>query len=209
VKGFRLLPKRHEFYEFFTSAAENAKLAAQALLRMANSLDQSEEFAKEIRRLEHEGDVITHRCVQVLNKTFMTPIDREDIHNLASAMDDIVDFIEAVSERLWLYKLSGRNAPLIDLAATLEESTREVATALSWLSDPHKRQDIFKTLEKIHTLENRGDEVLRSALASLFDDTPDPIQVIKWKEIYETAEIAIDKCETVANVIEGILVKYG
>jgi len=102
VKGFRLLPKRHEFYEFFTSAAENAKLAAQALLRMANSLDQSEEFAKEIRRLEHEGDVITHRCVQVLNKTFMTPIDREDIHNLASAMDDIVDFIEAVSERLWL-----------------------------------------------------------------------------------------------------------
>jgi len=84
-----------------------------------------------------------------------------------------------------------------------------VATALSWLSDPHKRQDIFKTLEQIHTLENRGDEVLRSALASLFDDTPDPIQVIKWKEIYETAEIAIDKCETVANVIEGILVKYG
>ncbi|MHA2620258.1 MAG: DUF47 domain-containing protein [bacterium JZ-2024 1] len=207
--GFQLLPKRQEFYEFFSRAAENAKAAARTLNEMVSQLEQSERYAAEIRRLEHEGDLITHACVRTLNQTFVTPIDREDIHNLASAMDDIVDYIEAVSERLWLYKLRGQNAPLLDLVATLAECIGQVAIAISWVSNPKKRKDTFKTLEDIHTLENRGDEVLRRALASLFENTSDPLEVIKWKEIYETAEIAIDKCETVANIIEGILVKYG
>lgn len=209
MKGFRLLPRKKDFYDFFCRAAENARVAAQSLVRMANNLYDSEEIANEIRQLEHEGDTITHECIQTLNKASLTPIDRDDIYRLACALDDIIDYIEAVSERLWLYKLTGKNPSLIDLVTTLEETTNDVVEALYWLNDPRKKNDISKTLEHIHTLENRGDEVLRRALATLFDGNPDPLQVIKWKEIYENAEIAIDKCETVATLIEGIHLKQG
>lgn len=206
---FRLLPARVEFYDFFHQAAENNHQAALTLVKMADDLDHSESIAGEIRHLEHRGDDITHRTIQMLNKTFVTPIDREDIHSLISAMDDVADYTEAVSERLWLYKLKGSNPALKQLARILEASTSLVLKVMKGLKDPRQRSGLFKILEEIHTQENQGDQVLRSALASLFENNPHPLEVMKWKEIYETAEIAIDKCETVANIVEGILVKYG
>ncbi len=204
-----LFPKKQEFYEFFLRAAENAHKAAITLVKMADDLENSEVIAGEIRNYEHQGDEITHHTIRMLNETFVTPIDREDIHSLISALDDVVDFTEAVSERLWLYKLKGVNPALQELARILQDSVAEVVQVMKGLKDPRQRKKVFGILEKIHTLENEGDRALRSALVSLFENTPDALEVIKWKEIYETAEIAIDKCETVANIVESIMVKYG
>ena len=204
-----LFPKKQEFYDYFLEAGENAHRAAETLVKMTEALDNSETFASQIREYEHRGDEITHHTVRMLNQTFITPIDREDIYNLISAMDDVVDFTEAVSERLWLYKLRGQNPALKELAEILKESMAQVVEALKGLKEPKARAKILKILEEIHSLENRGDQSLRSALTSLFENNPNPLEVIKWKEIYETAETAIDKCETVANIIESILVKYG
>jgi len=206
---FRLLPARVEFYDFFQKAAENAHQAAKTLVKMADDLEHSEAIAEEIRTLEHRGDEITHRTFQMLNKTFVTPIDREDIYNLISCMDDVVDYTEAVSERLWLYKLRGSSGPLKTLSEILEKMTGMMAKALQWLKEPRRRPEILKILEDIHTEENRADQALRAALAELFENNPDPLSVMKWKEIYETAETATDKSEAVAAIIEGILLKYG
>jgi len=128
---------------------------------------------------------------------------------LISCMDDVVDYTEAVSERLWLYKLQGSSGPLKTLSEILEKMTGMMAKALQWLKEPRRRPEILKILEDIHTEENRADQALRAALAELFENNPDPLSVMKWKEIYETAETATDKSEAVATIIEGILLKYG
>ncbi|MHA2609667.1 MAG: DUF47 domain-containing protein [bacterium JZ-2024 1] len=204
-----LFPRKKEFYDYFLEAGENADRAAETLVKMADALENSETFASQIREYEHRGDEITHHTIRMLNMTFVTPIDREDIYRLIAEMDDIVDFTEAVSERLWLYKLRGQNPALKELAGILKESTARVVEALRALKEPRLRRKVLEILEKIHYLENQGDQSLRSALSSLFENNPNPLEVIKWKEIYENAEMAIDKCENVASIIESILVKYG
>jgi predicted phosphate transport protein (TIGR00153 family) len=202
--------KRDEtFLDLFERAARNILEGATVLAELINDLAQAEEKARRIRDLEHMGDNITHEGFTKLHKTFITPLDREDIRSLLTALDDIMDFIEAVAERLYLYKMAQAPAPLRDLSEILVKCGQEVLTAILLLKSRNRYKEIPPVLKRIHELENLGDRALRAALATLFEDVNNPIQVIKWKEIYENLETATDRCEDVANVLEGVALKHG
>jgi len=164
--------------------------------------------ARRIHDIEHETDVITHRCVETLHKTFITPIDRDNIHRLITRMDDIMDFVEAASERIALYELTVMTPDVRDLADVLVRATQQVELALKGLRNLKSPQAILKVCIDINRLENESDQILRRAVAKLFKEEKDPIVVIKWKEIYENLENAADRCEDVANIIEGVILEH-
>jgi predicted phosphate transport protein (TIGR00153 family) len=161
-----------------------------------------------IRELEHETDVITHRCVEALHKTFITPLDRDAIYQLISHMDDVMDYIESAAVAVMLYELSEMTAPARALADVLVRATEAVAVAVHGLSNLKRPDDILKACIEVNRLEDEGDEILRGALAELFRDARDPLLVLKWKEVYEALENATDRCEDVANVIEGVVLEH-
>ncbi len=164
--------------------------------------------ARRIKELEHETDVITHHCVEALHKTFITPLDREDIHHLISRMDDITDSLEAASERLVLFNITEMTLEVRELAEVLVRSTEGVSEALRGLRDMGNAELIVQKCIEINRLENEGDVLMRQALARLFKDETNPITIIKWKEIYEHLEEATDRCEDVANIIEGVVLEH-
>jgi predicted phosphate transport protein (TIGR00153 family) len=204
----RFLPKETSFFDFFEQHAALTVDGTKEFLSLVASGANIEAKARRIADIEHETDVITHRCVEALHKTFITPIDRDNIHRLITRMDDIMDFVEAAAERIALYELTVMTAEVRDLADVLHRAAGEVEAACKSLRNLKDPQSILKRCIDINRLENEGDAILRRAVAKLFKEEKDPIQVIKWKEIYENLESATDRCEDVANIIEGVVLEH-
>src|SRR5436190_15372765 len=199
-----LAPRDREFFDLFEEAGGNIVRAAGLLEQMLADYPDRSDLAREILICEQEGDRITHDIIRRLNETFVTPIDREDIYALASALDDVVDFAEEVADYLGLYKIEAPMEQAQQLAKVLHQAARQISEVM-----PRLRgfQDISHYTVEINRLENDGDRITREAMASLFDDGIDPMVVIRWKDIYERLENAIDATETVANILEGIVIK--
>jgi predicted phosphate transport protein (TIGR00153 family) len=200
------LPRDREFFDLFEEAAVNIQRAAELLETMLRDYPENSELAREILICEQHGDRITHDIVQRTNNTFVTPIDREDILALAAALDDIVDFIEEVADFLGLYKIEATMDDAQKLAGVLLDASRQIAEAM-----PRLRgfKDVSHYTVEINRLENDGDRIQREALASLFAHGIDPMVVIRWKDIYERLEEAIDATEKVAYTLETIVLKNG
>ena len=197
-------PRDRVFFELFEEAGENIRRAADLLDRMLRNYPDSKDLARDILICEQEGDRITHDIISRLNHTFVTPIDREDILALASALDDIVDYIEEVADYLGLYKIEAPMDQAIRLAHVLLLAGEQVADAI-----PRLRgfRDLSHYTVEINRLENEGDRITREAVASLFQNGIDPMVVIRWKDLFERLEEAIDAAEHVANILEGIVIK--
>jgi predicted phosphate transport protein (TIGR00153 family) len=170
--------------------------------------DNRSKLIKKIEDLEHRGDDITHDIFNYLSATFITPFDREDIHMLTSAMDDILDFIHGSSKRIDLYKIGDLTPEVKKLADLIQSGVEELHVAVTQLKNLKYRDKINEACVKINSLENHADDIYNMAIASLFENEKDPILVIKMKEVYNALEVATDKCEDAANVIKTILVKY-
>ncbi|HET8758428.1 MAG TPA: DUF47 family protein [Solirubrobacteraceae bacterium] len=197
-------PREREYFDLFEEAGANIVRSAELLERMLEQWPDGAELARDVVVCEQEGDRITHDIIQRLNSTFVTPIDREDIYALASALDDIVDFIEETSDFLSLYRIEASMDKATEMAKILHQSTRAIAGAIPRL---RTFKDIRHYTVEVNRLENDGDRVLREALASLFERGIDPMLVIRWKDIFERLEDAIDATESVANILEGIVIK--
>jgi predicted phosphate transport protein (TIGR00153 family) len=199
-----IAPRDHEFFDLFEEAGGNILRAAGLLEEMLLDYPEKNEIARDILICEQEGDRITHDIIRRLNQTFVTPIDREDIYALASALDDIVDFTEEVADYLGLYRIEAPFEQSQRMARVLHQAARQIDQAL-----PRLRgfQDISHFTVEINRLENDGDRIVREAMAALFDDGIDPMVVIRWKDIYERLENAIDATERAANILEGITIK--
>jgi len=203
----KIFPKEINFFEMLEKAALNVNRGAISLVEMMDNFGVAEVKAKEIYEAEQEGDMITHEVLRRLNKTFITPLDREDIHSLISRLDDVLDLIWASADRAVLFKLNNPLPEAAELAKTLHETTEIITKAINCLKDK-KYSYIQEYCIEINRLENRCDRIFREALVKLFDNIKDPIIVIKWKEVYEHLEDASDKCEDVANILEGIVLKH-
>ena len=199
-----LVSKDRQFFDLFEEAASNNLRAADLLDQMLRGYPENAALARDILVCEQEGDRITHDIIQRLNHTFVTPIDREDILELASALDDIADFIEEVADFLGLYKIEAPMDQAQRLAEILVYASRQISQAMPRLRE---YRDISHFTIEIHRLENDGDRVTREAMAALFDHGIDPMTVIRWKDIYERLEAGIDSTETVANILENIVIK--
>jgi uncharacterized protein len=200
-----IAPRDREFFDLFEEAGGNIVRAADLLDRMLRAFpDRGDDLARDILICEQDGDRITHDIIRRLNETFVTPIDREDIYELASALDDIVDYTEEVSDYLILYKIEAPMEQAQRLAHVLLQCARQIAEAM-----PRLRgfKDISHYTVEINRLENDGDRIVREAIASLFDNGIDPMVVIRWKDIFERLEAAIDATERVANILENIVIK--
>ena len=204
----RFLPRETSFFDFFEQHAALTIEGTKEFLALVTTGANISTKCRRISDIEHETDTITHRCVEALHKTFITPIDRDSIHRLITRMDDIMDYVEAAAERIELYELTVMTADVRDLADVLHRSTLQVEAAmrgLRFLKDPSAT---LKLCIDINRLENEADAILRRSVARLFKEEKDPIVVIKWKEVYENLENASDRCEDVANIIEGVILEH-
>jgi predicted phosphate transport protein (TIGR00153 family) len=197
-------PSDREFFDLFEEAGSNTVRAADLLDQLLRNWPDNKELGREILICEQEGDRITHDLIRKLNNTFVTPIEREDILVLASGLDDIVDFTEEAADYLSLYKIEAPMEQAQRLSHVLLQCTRQIAEAI-----PRLRgfRDINHYVVEINRLENDGDRITREAIASLFDGGIDPMVVIRWKDIYERLEAAIDACERVAHILESVVIK--
>lgn len=203
-----IIGKDKAFYELFEKAASNAADTANVLHDYLCRFPVSiQEDVKKIKDLEHKGDLITHETIEMLNKTFVTPIDREDIYHLITKMDDIVDLMDGAASRLALYKIDTITPEAIAFAEVLKKATEILQHSIHDLRNLKNHRELITHCVQIHTYENEGDQLMHKAMANLFE-TNDAIKVIKWKEIYQDLETATDRCEDVANIIEGIALKY-
>lgn len=200
----RLLPREDNFFEMFIALADNVHRGAEVLLEMFQKYDGVEKHAEQIKDLEHAGDNMTHMLFTRLNQTFVTPFDREDIQSLSSRIDDVLDLIDAAASRMVTYRISWVRPGVAELAQVLYDTTRQVAVVVRALG---KHDGVLEKCIEINRLENESDRLSRLLIAQLFDEEKDPIQIIKWKEIIEVLEAAVDKCEDVANVIETVTLK--
>ncbi len=204
-----LIPKEEKFFELFELQAEHNLAAARLFHEMAKRWPARQEEIDKLHAIEHEADITAHEIHDRLNRTFITPLDREDIHALASELDDIVDLVQHVALRMHLYRIEEPTPELIDLSDTLRQAVDNVRKAVVELGKPEKIRRTLDYCIEVNRLENTADRIMEAALAKLFGGRPGPLEVIKWKEVYEGIEAAIDKCEDVANTIESILVKQG
>lgn len=209
----RLIPREERFFDLLEAQAavvvKGAKMLARCIESPAPWTD-IETTSVRIHEVENEGDDLVHQLMDKLNKTFLTPLDREDIYQLCTRMDDILDYVDAVAKRLVTFKITKATQHAIEFARILEVSATEVETGVRLLRDLRRNDDIVRQCALINQLENDADQVMRDALNLLFNGEPqDVLYIIKWKDIYEHLEIATDKCEDVANVIQTVLVKYG
>jgi uncharacterized protein len=201
----KILPREKSFFDMFVQQAENVHQGTMALLDMLENYDhEAARRVSEVTAYEHKGDTITHGIITRLNQTFITPFDREDIHELASKIDDVIDLVDAAARRFVTYDIKCVRPGVIELAKTVRDSAEQVLVAVRVLG---KQDHILDHCIEINRLENQADAQTRELLANLFDQERDPIQVIKWKEIIESLELATDKCEDVANVIETVTLK--
>jgi predicted phosphate transport protein (TIGR00153 family) len=204
--AFRLLPREEKFYTDFQALADELKRGARLLESMLEPDRPDWDKAEEIKEVEHKCDFLTHEIIQRLNRTFVTPLDREDIHALARSLDDVMDAIDASASLVRLYRLDTVRFGARELAKVITASTDSVRLALGAL-EQHK--GLTTHAVEINRLENEADRIHQQAVSRLFDDERDPIVVMKWKETLDFLEDATDRCEDVANVLEGVMVKHG
>jgi predicted phosphate transport protein (TIGR00153 family) len=201
----RLIPRDERFFDLFAEDAANVLAAARLLEAMLRSYDAPVQRARELRDAEHRGDEISHEIGRRLERTFVTPFDREDIHALISGLDDVLDLIEESADTFVLYQIDAPTSVAIQQAAIIAAQCDQLHEALVNLRS-------FKGLDKywieVHRLENDGDRLARQAIADLFSEGTSPVDVIKWKDVYALLESTIDKCEDVANIIERISIKH-
>ena len=203
----KFFPKETDFFVMFDKAARNLNKGAVLLVEMMEDLGKAETKSKEIYEVEQEGDMLTHEVMRRLNKTFITPLDREDIHALISRIDDVLDLIWASADRATLFKIKDSTPEAVELSKCILSTTEVIAKAVTSLKEK-KYSYIQEYCIEINRLENAADKIFREALARLFENTKDPILVIKWKNIYENLEDATDICEDVANILESIVLKH-
>lgn len=204
---FSIIPQDEGFYDLFEEAAANVVGCAQSFAATARDYGRRLHHITVIREQERKGDDIVHRALGKLEKTFLTPFDREDIQMLMKRMDDVVDEIDAAAKRLTLYKLEQPTTWLVKQTDVLLRATQLLAEAVGRLRNLRKPNGLQDKLVELHQLENEGDDNNHAAVAELYETTTDAIFAMKWKEIYDHTERAIDRCEDVANLIEGIVLK--
>jgi predicted phosphate transport protein (TIGR00153 family) len=203
---FRLIPREEKFYDDFISMADQVKAGALLLAEMFAGEKPLAAKAQEIKEVEHKCDFMTHEIIQRLNKTFVTPIDREDIHSLATRIDDVMDAIDMAAALVPLYRIDRTRFGARELTVVIIEQIGVLRLALVALE---KRSGVLDLTVEINRLENEADKVYKDALGRLFDEERDPIMVIKWKEILSLLEQATDRCEDVGNLLENVVVKHG
>jgi len=204
----KIFPKSVDFYEIFDEAAANLQDAAALLVSLMKESGDVAPLAKRIYDLEQKGDTLTHEVMRRLNQTFVTPLDREDIHALTSRMDDVLDRIWGAVDRMQVFGLSERTPEGLEIARALHTTTEVIQTAFENLR--RKRYTfVHDNCIEINRLENHIDRIVRDALGRLFREVRDPLTVVKWKDIYQQLEDASDRCEDVANILEGIVLKHG
>jgi predicted phosphate transport protein (TIGR00153 family) len=202
------IPREEKFFDLFQESAQNMVKAAHSLKEMVDTWEHVEGKVGEITELEHQGDTITHEIMARLHRTFVTPFDREDIVQLAHTLDDVTDFIHAAADAMLLYKVDRPSQRAQELADIIVQATEEVEKVLPELKKRIVLSSVLKRCVEINRLENVADRVYRSAIAELFDDSTDMAHIIKWREIYSHMESATDRCEDVANVLEGVALKH-
>ena len=206
MPGFlqRFMPHDGDFFVLFQKQAENIVAGAQAFVSMLEHYTGVPEQVQSIKAIEHNGDEITHQIFRKLNQTFITPFDREDIHELCSTMDDVIDLVDAAASRFVLYRVNEVRTGTIELCKVLAAATVELKEAIHAMEWPDKA--LHRIIE-INRLENESDRICRTLIAQLFEEEKNPVEIIKWKEIFEVIETAVDKCEDVSNVIESVILK--
>jgi hypothetical protein len=203
-----MIPKEEMFFDLFYELATKIEEGGELFLDMVEHYEYSEPMIVKLKELEHEADVITHRTYEKMHKTFLTPIDREDIYALVNKMDSILDMIEASAARMSLYKVKIPAKEIIDQSKILNAAIKKVKYIVHAMRNMKNAKAIIDACVEINTLENEGDIVMRMTMTRLFEQEKDPIELIKWKEIFERIEEAIDVCEDVANIVEGIVLKH-
>jgi hypothetical protein len=203
-----LIPKEKKFFALFEQGTQNAVKIAQQLKDMVSIWENVKERVGVINDLEHQGDAITHQIFDQLHRSIITPFDREDIALLAHSLDDVADFIHAAADAMLLYKIERPTNRARELADIVVQAVAEVEKAVSEMHDRVGRKQLLKRCVEINRLENLGDIVYRSAMAELFDDSANYATLIKWREIYNHMESVIDRCEDIANILEGVAIKY-
>ena len=200
----QLIPRDEKFYGLFNEQAENIHKAAKLLVALFDNFQEVEKQVSEIKFLEHKGDQLTHALIKKLNRTFITPFDREDIHALSSALDDVLDLVEAAATRFITYKIKKVTPGAQQLAKVILHGTEIIVNAVAQLNHP---QNMLEYCEQLTLLEEEADRIKGECIARLFEDSMEPIEVIKWKEIYEVLEASTDKEEDVADVLESVVLK--
>ncbi|MAH39684.1 MAG: phosphate transport regulator [Dehalococcoidales bacterium] len=205
---FPFIPREEKFFDLFEMSARNMVKTAQGLNELFDSWENVAIKVADITELEHEGDSITHQIIAQLHRTFVTPFDREDIALLAHVMDDVTDFIHATADAILIYKIDHPTQRAKELADIIVQAAVNVERAVLMLRGRSEWKSILEICVELNRLENMGDKVFRSALGELFEDTKNTAYIIKWREIYEHMESATDRCEDVANVLEGVALKH-
>src|SRR5687767_2649957 len=202
------MPREVAFFDYFEKQSDKILEGCKAVQDLLENYVDVVEKAKRIKAIEHEGDTITHECIERLHTTFITPIDRDDIHRLITKMDDILDLTEAVSQRLSIYEIDKIPDEAKQLARTLVFGVDRMGKAIRGLRNMRNAPQILAECIEINRIENEADTILRNAVGKLFKHEKDPLTVMKWKELFETLESATDKAEDVANIVEGIVLEY-
>jgi uncharacterized protein len=206
VAKFRLIPREDKFYDDFLAIADQLKVASRMLEEMLASDPPVMDKAAELKEVEHKCDFMTHEVYQRLHRTFVTPIDREDIHALAGSLDDVMDSIDATAGYVRLYKIEKVRPAARELARIISNSTMQLRLAMEGLE---ARKGVAEHVVEVNRLENEADRLHQQALKDLFDEETDPISLIKWKEIFDYLEDTTDRCEDVADLLEGVVLKHG
>ena len=204
---FTFTPKEDKFYEFFVQTANIAYTEAKLLLDFLNNLENSEENLKKLKEVEHEGDKKQHEILEQLNKTFITPIDREDIYIIAKDMDDIIDYIESTASRFVMFNVNECTEDAISLSKMIVQCCKELIVIMEELKNMKTSKQLSKKIIEVNRIEEDGDVISRKAIGDIFRKDIKVIDVIKWREIYQYLEDTLDACEDLANVIEGVVMK--
>jgi predicted phosphate transport protein (TIGR00153 family) len=202
----RLIPRDEGFFVLFESLATRMTRSASLLNALFTEPTRLEQFAGQIKELEHQADETTHEIMMRIDRSFVTPLDREDIHLLATRLDNVVDLMDGTARRAQMFHLKDRREPAKELTQVLVRATEMIASAVKSLKNPHEVQRIGREMK---LLEEEGDAIYSSAVGALFEGTPNALDVIKWKELYDNIEHAIDECEDVLNVLESVAIKNG
>lgn len=205
---FSVVPKEKKFFVLFEQSAQNVVKTAQQLKDMVYIWENVHERVGIINDLEHQGDAITHQIMAQLHRTFVTPLDREDIALLAHSLDDVTDFIHAAADAMLIYRIDRPTDKTKEMADIVVQAALEVEKAVLEIQGRINREKLLRLCVEINRLENNGDGVYRAAMVDLFSNPKDAVDIIKWREIYDHMESAVDKCEDVANVLEGVALKY-
>ena len=201
---FSLFPREEDFFRLFRDQAQLVREGCERLHDMMSRFDRLEERTRELKDIEHRADVVTHEIFERLNRTFITPLERDDIHDLASGLDDVVDAVEAIGSRLLLFRVGSATPEAVRMTAILAECGRQIEKAVENLKD---MKNLMSFTIEINRLENEADQISRQVVADLFSGEHEILDLLRWKELYGRLESAADQCEDVANTIESVVIK--